>query len=510
LGIWSEVEGREFTATNFEGVCQAVGGPLSLLLVNGDERRPFFFTCLKLPYFVNPAISDPWGFEVREFLRLNFVRKHFRAVVTGPQYRDYALLFADGICLNEVLLGSGLATLTEPYIGPKPDNWAQMQAAENVAKQRRIGIWSDHQPDVFPVLNLIPVTAKPEAAQKLPILRENRCVGILERVKTANQFEIYLPALHILMRARLNGVMTLDGEDRSSIQAKSYCQAVFNQSTVEVSVFAIDMSGGFLANIAVLFPIGERMDIAEDLVGKGLVDVHRRASHGDGAMVNLVRLQNSAKQGRLGIWSDGSRHNREMVVGREEEVRVVSIWDPITLTIQFTGSDIDKIQRGIREPLSLLSKPPMKHDVVVIQIVKGDTDVIPYRARIEEISSDSPKATVDLVDFGQVLEVEKHFFECPRELIEIEPQARTVTLGCLELLDRSEEAIEAVWNVCHNSVLYAHLMYEEGKTFVLITDAPPLDSGSLNAFLLSKHIAKFAPHLVPRPLTKIVETFKAF
>jgi hypothetical protein len=221
-----------------------------------------------------------------------------------------------------------------------------------------------------------------------------------------------------------------------------------------------------------------------------------------------VKLQEGAKHERRGGGSDEPRPGRNMAVGQEEEVHVVSIWDPITLTIQFTGEEFAKVQRGIRETLPLLSKPPMENDWVVVQMERDDR-LLPYRARIEEISHDSPKATVYLLDFGYAVEAGNRFFQCPKELAAIPPQAKSVTLGCLEVLDPSEEAIDFVWSLCHNSVLFAHMMYEDWKPCVLLTDAPEITSGSLNAFLISKGIARFTPHAVPSQFMDLVESLKA-
>jgi hypothetical protein len=178
--------------------------------------------------------------------------------------------------------------------------------------------------------------------------------------------------------------------------------------------------------------------------------------------------------------------------------------------VQFVGPALDRVERKLQESLNVLGRVPEVNDFVVVQILGKENTVAAFRAQVREISAGAPKAVVELIDFAQESEVDKNFFEWPGEFDDPPPLARKVSLGFLQLVDGSEQAISKVWQVCRDGVLYVHSAYEEqGKPFVFVTADRELDSGSLNAFLVANGIAKYRAHTAPPRFATVVDTLKA-
>ena len=71
---------------------------------------------------------------------------------------------------------------------------------------------------------------------------------------------------------------------------------------------------------------------------------------------------------------------------------------------------------------------------------------------------------------------------------------------------QNNEAVDKLWSICHEVILYLHLVYTDGVYNVLLTDRPTNDSGSLNSFIIQSDYAVFVDHEAPPEFSIIKES----
>ncbi|OHS93335.1 Tudor domain containing protein [Tritrichomonas foetus] len=514
--IWSIApQQAEKELKEFSGICTSVRSSSSLFITNGDERQLFYLASVKVPYFFyngGGGGADPLGFEAREFLRANYLGKPLRAVPTGyASNRDYATIYCGQKCINEELVAAGFAVYSEPFIGVPSECVDRIKAAEESAKAKQIGLFAPVQPQPFKIIDISQFAFKREAQKYLPELQNETVNAIIEHIASGSKFHVIIPSKNLFIRTGLNGLLPSITSDKFGNEARLFCQQNFMQCNAEITINEIDKSGCFLSSIIVQAHSGANVSIASELIKRGLAEIHTRLLKTGVADPELLELQKKAAAQGLGVWSDKTRHSRELAFDKIEKVKVSSIWTPITFAVQFLGDEIHKIETVLaNEPLTPLTSEDIK------QLHRNDCIVARYnntcyRARIENFDETNTKITeVKFIDIATDNKEFNEVYQLPESLQQIEPQAKTVKLGCLELVDsdQNEANIKSIWEMCTDAILYMHLMYDDESSNVLLTDQPSVDSGSLNAVLISNGIARFADHEVPPNIQNVLNNLK--
>lgn len=502
----------------FTGTCTSIRSSSSLFLTNGEEKHIYFLSSVKVPYFFyngGGGGADVLGFEAREFLRNNYHGKQIRAVPNGyASNRDYATLYCGSVCINEEICRVGLSKHSEPFVGSPSERDSQIKTAEEEAKNKKIGLFADTLPAPITITDISQFSMKSKAQEYFSELQGKTLNVIIEHVAAGSKFHVYIPDRGLYIRTGINGLLPSSMKDKFGNEAKLFCQQNFMQCSAEINIQEIDISGSFLSEIIVLTKDNQRINIGKELIKKGLAEIHPKISAAD---PELVQLQKEAIANGLGIWGDKTRHLRELHYGTVEKVKVISVWNPITYAIQFFGNQIETIEQTLVQPLNPLSSEDIRqlhlNDCIAVKtkvetVTSSDLNGVEniFRARIESFDETNTKITsVKLIDLALDSKDFTEVFKLPDELISIEPQSRTIRLGCLSLArtDKNEQDVDIVKNVVTDAVLYMHLMYDDEMPNVLLTDKPNVDSGSLNAYLLSLGVGNYINHDVHEGMQEI-------
>lgn len=515
LNIWSNsIQNHQRELKKFTGICTSIHSSSSLFLMNGDEKRIFFLTSIKVPYFFyngGGGGADSLGFEAREFLRNNYHGKEITAIPTGySNNREYATLYCGSVCINVELCRNGLAKYSAPFVGEPSEKESEIKAAEEEAKGKKIGLFSDALPPPITINDISQFSMKNKALEKFGEIQNKDLNVIIENVAAGSKFHAFIPDLGLFIRTGINGLLPSNVKDRFGNEAKVFCRQQFMQCSAVINISEVDVSGLFLSNINVTTTDNKQINIGEELIKKGLAEIHPKIKQATNPeFSNFVQLQNEAISKGIGIWGDKTRHSRELHYKTVEKVKVVSIWNPITFAIQFLDNKMDIINEKLSQQLSPLTSEDIKslhiHDCIVARarvenlISETNNGSQLYRARIENLDENNSKITsVKLIDVATESKDFSELYKLPDDLINIEPQSRTIHLGCLKLArnDKNEQDMSAVEEVVKNAVLYLHLMYDDEMPKVLLTDKENVDSGSLNAYLLSIGVAVYEDHEV--------------
>lgn len=497
----------------FEGICTSIRSSSSMFLTNGDERQLFYLASVKVPYFFyngGGGGCDSLGFEAREFLRKNYHGKTIRAVPTGSSSnREYATLYCDGQCINVEIVKNGLAVFHEPYVGQPSEAAEQIKQAEQEAMQRKIGLHMEPLPNPFKIIDISHKSMAAEAQKYINDLKDKTFESIVEQVAPNSKFHILIPEKNLFIKTGINGLFPSNIADRFGNEARAFCQKNYLQCASTITIHDIDVSGNFFSTI---FVGSERVNLGAELIKRGLAELHSKVMHVQALDPELVELQNQAMQNGLGVWSDKTRHLLELEYNKVEKVKAVAAWTPITYPIQFLGDKMDFIESQLNTAqLESLTSQDIsnlyKNDCIVAKFNDHN-----FRSRIETFDETNTKvAAVKFIDWTEDNKEFNELFKLPESLKEIPPQSLKVRLGCLEIVqnEKNEENVKEIWSIIQDRILYMHLMYEEDVPNVLLTDGPNSDSNSLNAYLLSRGMAKFVDHPVQPEMQSIVDGLKS-
>ncbi|OHS96671.1 Tudor domain containing protein [Tritrichomonas foetus] len=519
-GIWANnqtpLESKPLA--DFEGKVISIRSSSSLLIQNGNETKLFHLNNIRVPYFFynKGGGSEPHGFEAREFLRRHYVGQLVKVVHDGSyQARDYATIYNNRKCINEELVRNGLAEYSAPIIGRPSERETQIKQAETEAKAKKLGLFGDSHPEPVKIIDLSNYSNKTEAFSHFEAVKGKKFDAIIEHVSSGSKFLVFIPSLGYFIRSGINGILPYAANDEFGSASKNYCMEHFQQADIEITPSEIDKYCCFFSSITVKTFYGKIFDLAEDLIGNGLAEIHSRLVKTGKAPENFVALQRNAAMKGVGVWADRTRHNRELVFGKFEKVKIVTIWNTVMYAVQFLDDYMNQINEVLNQPLTRIEPEEIKtlhRNQCVVAKYKNKF----YRARIENFEKDnSAIKEVKLIDIQQMNDACTEFYHLPEELKKIEPQARAVKLAFMDPIeDYTEEqtktAVNDLWSICSDVILYMHLVYDDDHPNVLLTDQESPNSGSLNSVLLNKKYAKFTDHEVTSEFENVKNSLKEY
>lgn len=537
LGMWENLSEEELNVNRLptgypqevQGIVSRVHSSSSLEITDENRKYIFYLNNVKAPYFFyfKSGGSEPCGYEAREFLRKHYVGQRVRAVIDGcynsninnPSntlgVRVYATIYHEKKCVNEELVRSGFAQYHDSYIDRSSPRSAQIRQADNESREKKNGIHSTTTYENIVIDDLANYSNQRRAQEVFNQIHEKKLEGVIEHITTGGKFFVYVPSQGIYIKCGVNGVISYSSTDRMSSEVYKYTSSHFSQATVEVTPIIYKFEC-FYSTINIQNFYGKRFDLAEELLKNGLAEINKQ--YLNVIPSNYFSLQNSAETAGIGVWSISTRHNYRLKYGVVEKVKVTSIWNPITLTIQL----LDRSMEHINEVLNNSSNDLVRienNDKVSETLSTNDCIVCKYnnkyyRARIDtfvtqQISNGQIKINgIKDVFFIDFCEPKKdcfnnpiyEFFYLPEELKNIESQACVIKLAFLEnALDSEDEinkAVEAMFEMCTEFILYAHLVYDDEGANVFLTDGESRDSGTLNSVVLQKKYARFVDHEV--------------
>ena len=528
--IWKDAPPpQQRPLTNFEGKCVMIRSSSSLLISNGKESRLFYLNSVKVPYYYynKGGGAESLGFEAREYLRKHYVGQTLNVVHEGAYYhetahRDYATIYSNNnkVCINEDLCKQGLAKYSEPFYGKPSEQSQKIQAAENEARNKKLGLFADNLPEPLKIVDLCNFSEgnykniTNNAAQ----IKGKELVGVIENVSSKCKFHILIPSCGFFILSGLNGIFPYPTNDKYGIECKNYCQEHILQADITITPcdYEFKFNMCFYSNITIRSFYGRLINLAEDLIGNGLTEIHTRHFKNKSVPESYISHQNAAKQENKGVWADKTRHNYELSFDHYEKVKVVAIWNPVDYSVQFLDHQMDIINSELSTKLTPISQEDIKNKKVFVnQCVVARIKNNLYRARIESFDQENTKIQeVKLIDIQQQHKDCSEYYYLPDSLLNIEPQACFVKLAFLDVIpdmpaNKNQQNITEIWGMCQDSILYMHLAYEDDNPNVILTDDTSIESGSLNAVILSRKYVKYSDHNVNPSIENVKQIIKS-
>ncbi|KER33498.1 hypothetical protein T265_00614 [Opisthorchis viverrini] len=393
--------------TTFVGNVVEVGNGdnISIKCSDGIVRR-FFLSSIRLPRPSVPSKDEeesstaqrtryrplydvPYMFEAREQLRA-FVGKSVTAQVDYIQPKT-ATTVDERVCctvrcgstnISESLVSKGLATVIRYRNAndARSSAYSDLLNAEEQAQTKGLGLHSKSDPPVHRVADLTGNLAK--SRQFLPFLKRTpRFNAVVEFVVHASRMRVFLPSETCLVTLLLSGIQCPrrgrpkpDGTDEPdmpfSIEGYNLVRELCMQRNVEVTIETIDRVGNFVGWMFVDAPPNEssetdapkstgkkkkkaieaaisktKANLSVLLVSRGLATVHHApATEASPYYHDLVRAEDAAKAGRIGLWS-----SEEFVKQWEAEL------NSFTDSANADGADDGRILSGVSGYLDDLS-----------------------------------------------------------------------------------------------------------------------------------------------------------
>lgn len=451
--------------------------------------------CIRVP----PFCSEPFGFESREYLRKLLVGKDVEAIIEGKieDYGEFGTVFYNDICINEQLCRLGYACTADPLaIGCTSDYYNAFLAAENIAKEQKLGIFNDDpnsQPEVFEFGKI--TSQKLNGPQK----------GIIEKCLKGCRFLVSVPSKRVMVRLGLNGITP---SDTFVDEAKTFCGMNYTQRDVLFEISNVDKSHLAYSNMTLIFDENNNssesnnsrsnIDVAADILANGFAEVNPNSPINQ----DHIAAQNRAKREGKGIWkSTQKKEVPPLEFNQVYRVNVEEIIDPLTYVVHHLSEKVEQALQSANKPITF---PPPINELVVAK-----PEDMAYLAVVEKVNEDRGTCNVSLVEFkidSSQTEISKdELFELPESLKDMEKQTRVVHLGCLsDPIDNTDYIHE----LTDGAILYMHLMYVDDHEEVLLTDSELITGGSLNAMLINQKIARYKEANVNEKFKDIVNNLK--
>ena len=311
----------------------------------------------------------------------------------------------------------------------------------------------------------------------------------------------------------LDGLTSLVPGDRIGAQARKYCQENIIQTEVDIETMSLnDKNGTFYVRMSATD--AAHTNISVKILEYGFAEILPKLRHSNDVPQDLVDVQESAYARSQGIWSDKTRHMREIGMGTSYPVRVTSIYSPVQFVIQYEDQVMKTVNELCRSAVEPIKEIPMVNDCYVCRYKNK-----PYRVSIEKVdlsNKEEPTAAVNMIDFQQKIPAVplRDLFELPPQLRSIPQQGRAVKLAGLKVFDKprneAKTDTEYIWSVVNEVILYMQVVFDEGtEPLVLLLDRENMDeAGCLGYVLIQKNIAEFVEGEYPPQFNKIFNQFR--
>ena len=523
LGIWKGSTYEPKPVSDFEGVCTGIVGTHALVLTRGQEHKTFYIAGLRVPFYYDVTDCELWAWETRMFLAKQFINQRMRAEVTiAYEDRNYAVLHTDHDTVQAELLRNGWAQLDDHCLGPKHTDWDHWAGLHKEAQEKGLGRFSKNE--VALNLREFKSLTSEKGAQDLPAFfkkfEKKQLSGIAVAIDAIPRFTVVFPQEKVIASVTVAHLQRLGRGHKYENQLKNYVTTNYLHRSVTVT--PVDRGSekiSFVAQVQTTLSNGRQVDVAEDLVGQGFIRCNKFIDNDCQELRKLLKLEEQARNAHTGIWKDRTLCKHHFTYGQVEMVKVVSVWDPITVGIQRMSKEMDELTAGLRD---LDRKEPIKEVVVgecvlLQRRIEGSESLVRARICKRAPRSDQQRAAervlVKLIDFSEqpIMVPINSLYQMPPQFADIEPQGRTVVLGCCEPFKDpkiGENCIAQLWTACKDAKLYLHLMYKDDRAHVLLTDNEPVNSGSLNRYLIDQGLLNFVEHNVYHQFDEVVSLLR--
>ncbi|THH26712.1 hypothetical protein EUX98_g7479 [Antrodiella citrinella] len=495
---------------------------------HGKERR------LQLSSTRGPKNSDPkqafYAQEAREFLRKRLIGKHVKVHIdfVRPKEGEFeerecaTIRFgAQNLNVAEQLVERGLASVVRHKRDDEdrsPD-YDKLMAAEQAAVNELRGIHSGKdQPAPKQALNI-----SESSHRATPFIngfkRQGRLPAVVDYVAAGSRFKILLPKDNQVLTLVLSGIRAprtarnaSEKPDPYGQEASDYALRRFMQRDVEIEVYDVDKSGGFIGALL----INKTENAAITLAREGLATVHSYSAEGLSWARQLYDAEAEAKAAKRNIWSDYDEDAAVPEVPETDDgaalkpeyldiiISDVRTHNGLNFSIQILNTEgIASLEKLMRD-FSLHHKSAQQHAAVTPrngELVSAKfSDGQWYRAKVRRASPIKKEAEVTFIDYGNQDTVPfANIRSLDTKFRALPGQAHDARLSFVKLVDESSDhhtdAVDRFRQLCEGRKLVANVDYREGSLLHLrlidpldpVSAADPL--ACINADLLREGLA---------------------
>lgn len=266
------------------------------------------------------TLEEPLGFVAREFMRKAYLThkvEFFIEQMIGNH--EYGSIFDNGVDIAVALLESGFAKVVtkKENFTLKPFNAEKYKAAEEKAKNKKVGLWSDPASQPKRVLENL-------SAEKLfTTLKDKFVKGIIEEFN-GSAFTIFSEELKGVFKFHLNGLTIPPFNFKNIQETKAFVEERYLQREVSVHLEKIDAASNvFLGDLKY-----QALDLPRLLLLQGLAKLSQEAATDiDNTRFHVLKeAMEQAREQKLRIWkehkptSKNSKKNETSYNGKVIEV----------------------------------------------------------------------------------------------------------------------------------------------------------------------------------------------
>lgn len=345
---------------------------------NGDVEKRINFSSVRGPR-AGEASEAPFRDEAKEFLRQRLIGKHVNISIDGTkpanegfEAREVATVTEKGKNVGLALVEAGWATVIRHRKDDtdRAQNYDELLAAQETAKEEKKGIWSGKPQKAKQYLDLSDNTQKAKI-MLATLQRQKKVPAIVDFCKSGSRFTILIPRENVKLTMVLGGIRApraprADGEGGEPFgkEGLELANRRCNQRDCEVDIHDMDKVGGFIGALYI-----NRENFAKVLVEEGLASVHAYSAEKSGNSVELFAAEKKAKEGRHGLWHD---------------------WDPS----QDEEGDAEDYSAPAQEAEVSLDKKPNDYRDVIITNIDGNGKI-----KIQEIGKGTAALETLMSDF---------------------------------------------------------------------------------------------------------------
>lgn len=513
--LWKNFDTKSLLTVRVDGRVTFIKGSSSIEVDTGVTgiRRLWLSNC-RIPQFNPSGVIEPFGLEAHELLRTLLIGRQVQCMVDYTvEERQFATVYVGNTCINESLAAAGLCTVFVAKNQNPSERIDSMMQAEQKAKAKKLGIHTFATPEAAKAAQkgsqLNDLSNKHSRQRSVPFMhfiekRVNK--GVVEYFASATRLVILIPSQRCIIRVNLQGLLACDPNERLGHEALEYCNMNYLQRDVEVQVFDIDKMGVFIGNVRICTPNGKSVSLEAEILSHGFTEIHSGSVSKCPYRKELDEAQAKAESQKIGVWATGKTSSNVLQKGQSYEVQIVNVYSPITLSVQIQSQALYNINEGFKAPPKPAGKV-MKGDLVAA-IWEGKI----YRTKILTINEEEKMVHLDFFDLGIEDDIPiADLRALPQQLVSIPPQALTVGLAGVRPFKMDDEFTDTVCefiNSFQDSNLYAHLVFEDGMPYVILTDRPEPSSESLNSQLLQRGYVGTYLFEVDPPFDKVFEQFE--
>eukprot|EP01053_Blabericola_migrator_P001389 Blabericola_migrator_1__1388@NODE_1360_length_4722_cov_156_189903_g913_i0_p1_GENE_NODE_1360_length_4722_cov_156_189903_g913_i0NODE_1360_length_4722_cov_156_189903_g913_i0_p1_ORF_typecomplete_len954_score197_33SNase/PF00565_17/6_4e15SNase/PF00565_17/9_3e18SNase/PF00565_17/5_4e18SNase/PF00565_17/1_2e10SNase/PF00565_17/2_4e07TUDOR/PF00567_24/9_2e03TUDOR/PF00567_24/5_1e25SMN/PF06003_12/2_4e07LBR_tudor/PF09465_10/0_00058Tudor_3/PF18115_1/0_002tRNA_anti_2/PF13742_6/0_28_NODE_1360_length_4722_cov_156_1 len=247
--------------------------------------------------------DESFAYESREFLRVKVIGKTIKYTKIGSHNgRDYITATFEGQDLAGLMLSEGLAKVEPSVHFPQPANMADLALVEKLARDQKLGIWSDEPAAPRAIKYAVGDVAYAKAfADKV---QGQEIQGIIEYFRDADTMRIYFPEHCVLAQCRLTGVSCpqtrrpgSNDPEPFAEEAKAFVELRLWGRSLRIRIDGCDQ----YANVYVS-PIHPKGSIIELLISNGYARIEEQSAKHHPDQNKLRELLKTAQAQRLKRW----------------------------------------------------------------------------------------------------------------------------------------------------------------------------------------------------------------